>query len=294
MAAAGKHAEQALTTTLSTKKGQYIVVIEGSIPVGADGAYCTIGGRSALQIAEEACKDALAVIAVGTCATFGGLPAAAPNPTAALSVADALPGIKTLINMPACPVNGENLVALITYFLTFDRWPPTDHLNRPMFAYGKSIHDACERRGHFDAGQYVEMWGDEGHREGHCLYKMGCKGPVTFQNCPNIGWNDNTNWPIGCGHPCIGCAEPSFWDRMTPFYSHLSGIPGFGDATGIDKVGAVAAAAVGVAFTGHTLVQIGKSKLDKRRDAHAQPAPPPPAASAATPTESSPDKTGDS
>jgi hydrogenase small subunit len=287
MAAAGKRAEAALTSTIATKKGQYIVVIEGSIPTGADGAYCTIGGRSALQIAQEACKDALAVIAVGTCAAFGGLPAASPNPTGALSVGEAVPGIKTLINLPACPVNAENLTALITYFLTFSRWPPCDRLGRPLFAYGKSIHDACERRAHFDAGQYVEMWGDDAHRAGACLYKMGCKGPVTFQNCPNVGWNDNTNWPIGCGHPCIGCAEPMFWDRMTPFYQHLSGIPGFGDATSIDKVGAYATAAVGAAFMGHTLVQIGKRAVDKRRGT---PAPTTATARAATPP---PDPTPD-
>jgi hydrogenase small subunit len=295
MAAAGQRAEQALASTLATKKGQYIVVVEGSIPMGADGAYCTIGGRSALQIASEVCKDALAVVAVGTCAAYGGLPAAAPNPTGAVSISDAVPGLKTLINMPACPVNGENLVALITYFLTFDRWPALDKLGRPLFAYGKAIHDACERRSHFDAGQYVERWGDEGHRAGFCLYKVGCKGPVTFQNCPNIGWNGNTSWPIGCGHPCIGCAEPYFWDRMTPFYSHLSGIPGFDDATSIDRVGLYATAAVGVGLGTHTLVQLGKRTMSKRRAEHAAgeaaPAsgpgsPPEPAATPSKPGES--------
>ncbi len=266
MAAAGARAEAALETVRTSQRGKYIVVVEGSIPTGANGAFCTIGGKSALQIAEEMCKDALAVIAVGTCAAFGGLPAAAPNPTSALSVGDAVAGIKTLINLPACPVNAENLTALITYFLTFDRWPALDHYNRPLFAYGKSIHDACERRAHFDAGQYVERWGDQGHRDGFCLYKMGCKGPATFQNCPNIGWNENTNWPIGCGHPCIGCAEPAFWDRMTPFYQHLSGIPGFDAATNIDRIGLYATGAVAAAFTAHGLVQIGKRRLAKRRE----------------------------
>ena len=111
-------------------------------------------------------------------------PAAAPNPTGALGVADAVPGVKNLINLSACPANVENLTALLVYYLTFKRWPPLDHYRRPLFAYGKSIHDNCERRAHFDAGQYVEAWGDEGHRAGYCLYKMGCKGPVTFQNCP--------------------------------------------------------------------------------------------------------------
>ncbi|HET7505667.1 MAG TPA: hydrogenase small subunit [Kofleriaceae bacterium] len=260
MAAAGKQAESALHAVLASKKGEYVAVIEGSIPTGADGAYCTIGGRSALQIAREVCEHAAAVVAVGTCAAFGGLPAAAPNPTGALSVEDAVPGIKTLINLPACPVNAENLTALITYFLTYGKWPAVDGLKRPLFAYGKLIHDACERRAHFDAGQYVEQWGDEGHREGYCLFKVGCKGPAAFHNCPNIGWNENTNWPIGCGHGCIGCSEPNFWDQMTPFYDHLKGVPGFAVGTSVDKVGAYATAGVAAAFTGHALVQLTRKK----------------------------------
>lgn len=275
MAAAGKRAEDVLAATVKNKRGEYIAIVEGSIPLGADGAYCTIGGRSALQIAQEVCEHAAAVITVGTCASFGGLPAASPNPTTALGVGEALTGIETLINLPACPVNAENLTALIVHYLTYKTWPPTDRYHRPLFAYGKSIHDACEKRAHFDAGQYVEHWGDEGHRAGFCLYKVGCKGPVTFQNCPNIGWNENTNWPIGCGHPCIGCAEPQFWDRMTPFYQHLSGVPGFDAATSIDRVGLYATAAVGAAFGAHGLVQIGKRVVQKRRDAANAPPPEP-------------------
>ena len=123
---------------------------------------------------------------------------------------------------------------------------------------GKTIHDNCERRAHYDAGQYVEEWGDEGHRLGYCLYKKGCKGPVCYQNCPNVGWNSGTNWPIGCGHPCIGCAEPDFWDKMTPFYAHLAGFPGFGKHANIDKVGAWATLGVATAFAAHGFVQLGK------------------------------------
>jgi hydrogenase small subunit len=266
MAAAGHQAEAALEGVIRDHKGAYVVVIEGSIPTGAGGAYCTIGGKSALQIARDVCRDAAAVISVGTCAAFGGLPAASPNPTAALSVADAVPGIRTLINLPACPVNAENLTAVITHFITFGEWPATDAFHRPLFAYGKTIHDNCERRAHFDAGQYVEHFGDAGHRIGYCLYKVGCKGPVTSQNCPNIRWNEGTNWPIGCGHPCIGCAEPNFWDSMTPFYTHLAGIPGFGAATDIDKVGLYATGAVAAAFTAHSLVQLGRRRLDRSRE----------------------------
>lgn len=164
-----------------------------------------------------------------------------------------------MINLPACPANATNLAALLVYYLTYDRWPPLDRLNRPLFAYGKAIHDNCERRSHYDAGQYVEQWGDEGHRKGYCLYKVGCKGPVTFQNCPNVGWNEGTNWPIGCGHPCIGCAEPDFWDKMTPFYAHLPSFPGFGVHSNIDRVGFWATAGVAAAFAAHGLVQLGRN-----------------------------------
>ena len=258
MAAAGRQAEENLAKAVKDHKGKYIAVVEGSIPTGLDGAYCTIAGRSALDIAREVCGDALATIAIGTCATFGGLPAAAPNPTGALGVADAVPGVPNLINLSACPANVENLTALIVYYLTFKRLPPTDSYHRPLFAYGKSIHDNCERRAHYDAGQYVEAWGDDGHRTGYCLYKMGCKGPVTFQNCPNVRWNGGTNWPIGCGHPCIGCSEPDFWDKMTPFYRHLSGIPGFGVQSNIDKVGVWSTLGVGAAFAAHGVISLAK------------------------------------
>ena len=149
---------------------------------------------------------------------------------------DAVPGVRNLINLPACPANAENLTALIVHYLTFKQWPALDRLRRPLFAYGKSIHDACERRAHFDAGQYVEAFGDEGHRRGYCLYKMGCKGPTTYNACSTTRWNEGTSWPIGCGHPCIGCAEPDFWDKMAPFYRHLPSAPGFGLAGTVDKV----------------------------------------------------------
>ena len=263
MAAAGTQSRENRDRPVKEHPGGYIAVVEGSIPAGANGAFCTIGGESALDIARNVCSNAAATIAIGTCATFGGIPAAAPNPTGALGVADAVPGVRNLINLSACPANVENLTALLVYYLTFKRWPPLDYLRRPLFAYGKSIHDNCERRAHYDAGQYVEAWGDAGHRVGYCLYKMGCKGPATFQNCPNVKWNGATNWPIGCGHPCIGCSEPRFWDTMTPFYQHLTGVPGFGAGSNIDTIGLYATLGVGAAFAGHGLIQIMKRVGDK-------------------------------
>ena len=264
MAAAGKQAEEVLVKSMADHKGQYIVIVEGSIPTGENGAYCTIGGKSALQIAREVCGGAAATIAIGTCAAYGGLPAAAPNPTGALGVADAVPGAKNLINLPACPANVENLTALIVHYLTFNQFPALDAFKRPLFAYGKTIHANCERRAHFDSSQYVEKWGDEGHREGYCLYLMGCKGPVTYQNCPVIRWNDGTNWPIGCGHPCIGCAEPDFWDKMTPFYRHLEGVPGFNVQSNLDLIGLSAAAGVTGAFLAHGAVSYVTHRKDRQ------------------------------
>ncbi len=263
MAAAGHQAESVLAQTIKNNKGKYIVLVEGSIPAAENG-YCTIGGRAALDIAREVCGGAAATIAVGTCAAFGGIPAAAPNPTAALSVADAVPGVKNLINMSACPANAENITALIVYYMTLKRWPPLDQYKRPLFAYGKTIHDSCERRAHFDAGQYVEAWGDEAHRNGYCLYKMGCKGPSTSQNCPIVRWNEGTNWPIGCGHPCIGCAEPNFWDTMTPFYKRLPNVAGFDVGEWVDPVGLGLTGLVAAAAALHGIGELVRHRAGRR------------------------------
>lgn len=250
MAPAGKAAEKSLFDTVRNEKGKYLVVVEGSIPMKDGGVYCTIGGRTALDIAREVCGNGLATIAVGACAWDGGWPAAAPNPTGAVGVQEAVPGVR-LINLPGCPMNVQNLTAVVVHFLTFGELPPTDSQGRPLFAYGARIHDNCERRGHYDAGRFVEEWGDEGHRQGWCLYKMGCKGPQTYQNCPAIGWNDGVSWPVAAGHGCIGCAAPDFWDTMSPFYKRLPQIPGFGVETTADQIGLGLTIATGAAFAAH-------------------------------------------
>ncbi|MDF1553481.1 MAG: hydrogenase small subunit [Deferrisomatales bacterium] len=249
MAAAGHQVEAVRNATMA--KGGYIAVVEGAIPTGRDGAYCCIGGHSALDIAREVCGNAAATICVGTCSAYGGIQAAYPNPTGAVGVGELLPHIP-LINLPGCPLNTSNLTATIVHYLTFGSLPRMDAHKRPLFAYGKRIHDNCERRGHFDAGQYTETWGDEGHRQGWCLYKMGCKGPATFHNCPTVRYNDGLGWPVAQGHGCVGCSEPQFWDSMGPIYERLPNVPGFGVETSATKVGLglVAAAAAGVAVHG--------------------------------------------
>jgi hydrogenase small subunit len=250
MAAAGHQAEKAKWDAVEKYKGKYIAVVEGSIPMKDGGVYCCIGGETALEIARKVCGNAAATIAVGSCAAFGNIPAAAPNPTGAVGVMEAVPGA-TVLNLPGCPLNAENLTAAIVHYLTFGKLPAVDRLGRPLFAYGKRIHDNCERRGHFDAGQYAESFGDEGHRKGWCLYKLGCKGPETFHNCPTVRYNEGQSWPIMAGHGCIGCSEPQFWDTMSPFYRRLPQVPGFGVEATADKIGLGLAAATAVAFGAH-------------------------------------------
>jgi hydrogenase small subunit len=241
MAGAGKQAEAALQRVVKEEKGKYLAVVEGAIPLADDGVYCTVAGRTAVDLAREVCGSAAASIAVGACAWDGGLVAAHPNPTGAVGLQEAAPGI-TLINMPGCPQNPANTVAVLVYYLTFGELPATDQYHRPLFAYGRIIHDQCERRAHYDAGRYVEEWGDEGHRRGWCLYKMGCKGPQATFNCPNVRWNDQTSWPVKAGHGCLACASHRFWDTKSPFYERLPQVPGFG----VD----VSAGEIGLALTG--------------------------------------------
>lgn len=268
MAAAGHQAEDALDKVVKEQRGKYIAVVEGSIPLKDGGVYCCIGGKSAVEIVRYVCGNAFATLTAGTCAAYGGIPAAAPNPTGAVGVKSAVPGV-TVINLPGCPLNADNLTATIVHFLVFGKLPDTDSLGRPLFAYGKRIHDNCERRAHFDAGQYVEQWGDMGHRQGHCLYKMGCKGPETYHNCPIQKWNGKTSWPVGAGHGCVGCSEPMFWDTMTPFYRRLPNVPGFGIESTADKIGAGVAVATAAAFAAHGVISAfrhGDESDEKKED----------------------------
>lgn len=257
MAAAGFQAEASKAAAI--KAGGHIVVVEGSIPLNEDGIYCCIGGKSAIDILDECTKDAAAVLAIGTCATYGGLPAARPNPTGAVGVEGLVNG-KPVVNIPQCPANADNITAVIAHYLTFKALPACDDLGRPLFAYGDRIHDNCGRRGHFDAGQFALAFGDEGHRKGWCLYKLGCKGPATFANCPTQLFNDGTQWPIGVGHGCVGCAEPDFWDTMTPVYDRLPRIAGMDAATTADRVGTIAAGALATGLVVHGSLKIAQHR----------------------------------
>jgi hydrogenase small subunit len=205
---AGHQAEAYKTKSMKENWGKYVLVVDGSIPTKDGGVYCMVAGKPILETVQEAAEGAAAIIGIGSCASWGGIPSSDPNPTEAKSVHAVLPG-KTVINIPGCPPNPYNFLSTVLYLLTLGKPPELDVKNRPRFAYGRLIHENCERRPHFDAGRFALEYGDFGHRQGWCLYKIGCKGPETHANCPAIGFGDvgEGNWPVGIGHPCFGCTE---------------------------------------------------------------------------------------
>ena len=219
MAAAGQQAEDQLHMALKKYEGKFICVVEGAIATAFDGGYGKVGGRTFLEIGKEVCTKAAGVICIGACSSFGGIQAAAPNPGGYKSVGDAL-GIKT-VNLSGCPPNPVNFVGTVVNYLLLGKLPALDNLGRPLFAYGKTIHDQCPRRSHFENDEFVEIFGSEEAAAGYCLYKVGCRGPETYNNCPIAKYNQGTSWPVQAGAPCIGCSEPGFWDKFTPFYEEL-------------------------------------------------------------------------
>jgi quinone-reactive Ni/Fe-hydrogenase small subunit len=282
MAPSGQAAEDVLEAAIQRYDGQYVAVFEGSVPVADDGVYLTIGpaGHTGVQIVDHIARHAAAVIAAGTCAAYGGIPAARPNPTAALGIADFLTTARLntpVVNLPACPVSSTNVVGTILEYAMFGRLPALDAFGRPLWAYRDRIHDKCERRGHFDAGQFVEGWNDQdGLKRGLCLFKVGCKGPMAYNNCGVVRYNDAASWPIMAGHGCIGCSEPGFWDTLTPFEEPLAGrvyaMP-FGLDANADTIGMVAMGAAAVGIAAHAGATVVKSALEERQ---ARRGPPPP------------------
>jgi hydrogenase small subunit len=206
-AAAGHQAEASLRQTMQAHAGQYVCIVEGAIPTKDNGVYCMIGGRTAIDILRDVGGKAGAVIAIGSCASWGGIPSSGPNPTGAVGAHEILTG-KTVVNIPGCPANPYNLLGTVLQYATYGTLPALDDKGRPRFAYGQTIHEHCPRRAHFDAGRFAERFGDDGHKQGWCLYKLGCKGPATYANCSVQHFCEIENaWPIGIGAPCFGCTE---------------------------------------------------------------------------------------
>jgi NiFe hydrogenase small subunit HydA len=197
--------------------GKYVLIVDGSVPTGAGGAYCTAGGRSAVDTLREAAKGAAAIVCVGTCSSFGGIPFADPNPTDAWPVS-AIVGDKPIINVSGCPPIPEVITGTLLQFVTTGKLPDLDEHRRPKGFFGNTIHDRCYRRPFYDQGKFAKSFDDEGARNGWCLYELGCKGPTTYNACATLKWNGGTSFPIESGHGCLGCSEPGFWDKGS-FYA---------------------------------------------------------------------------
>lgn len=261
MAASGFQAEEAMRNTMTKYKGEYVLCVEGSVPTAADGVYCMIGGKTSLQILEEAAAGAKAVIAWGSCASNGCVQAAKPNPTSATPIHKLLKSNVPLIKVPGCPPIGEVMAGVIVHLVTYGKIPELDHLGRPKAFYSKRVHDTCYRRPFYDAGLFVESFDDENAKKGYCLYNVGCKGPSTYNACGVMKWNNGVSYPIQSGHPCIGCSEENYWDNGR-LYDRASAFAGFGIEANADDLGKAALVATGVGIAAHAIAtNIRKKKL---------------------------------
>jgi len=255
MAAAGHQAEEARHAAMKDNAGKYLLVVDGSIPLGLDGAYSCIGGRSNVDILKEAAEGAAAIIAMGSCASYGGIPKANPNPTGAVSVSDIIKD-KPIVNIPGCPPIPVVMTGVLAHYLTFGSLPELDEKGRPKAFFGETIHDRCYRRPFYDQGKFAKTFDDEGARQGWCLFELGCKGPVTYNACATVKWNGGTSWPVESGHGCLGCSEPDFWDAGG-FYKALS-VPA--DPLKIGAAAAVVGAGAGVAVSFANRAKKGAAK----------------------------------
>ena len=236
-AASGTHAEKSREEAMKASFGKYLLVVDGSVPLRDGGIYSTIAGRTNLDILQESAKGAAAIVSVGTCASFGGLPKARPNPSGAVPVSEVIRD-KPIVTVPGCPPIPAVITGVLAHYLTFGELPALDRLGRPVSFYGETIHDRCYRRPFYDRGKFAKTFDDEGARAGWCLYELGCKGPTTRNSCATTKWNGGIGFPIEAGHGCLGCSEPDFWDAGS-FYTPLA-------ATTVDVTTvAEAAAAIG-------------------------------------------------
>jgi hydrogenase small subunit len=264
MAAAGYQAEEILEQTIAKYDGNFILACEGNPPLNEDGMYCIQGGKPYVEKLRRMASHCKAIIAWGSCASWGCVQAAKPNPTRATPIHKVITD-KPVIKVPGCPPIAEVMTGVITYMLTFDRFPELDRQGRPKMFYSMRNHDKCYRRANFDAGQFVERFDDEGARKGYCLYKMGCKGPTTHNACSTVEWNGGLSWPVKSGHGCLGCSEDNFWDRGS-FYSAVTDLNVAGQIESTaDRIGGVLAGAAAIGVAAHAAASVISHMKDNNK-----------------------------
>lgn len=260
-AASGHQVEAALEQVLKDYNGKYVVAVEGSIP--DNDAFLSVAGHSAKETFIKVAKGANAIISYGSCASWGGIAAAKPNPTGAKPIT-AFVKNKPVILVPGCPPIAEVMTGVIAHIITFGSLPELDHHGRPKAFYRHRIHDKCNRRAYFDSGLFVESFDDEGAKQGYCLYKVGCKGPTTYNSCAEMRWNGGVSYPIQSGNPCIGCAEDDFWDNG-PLFVRRAKIPGTQTTINPDQIGAAAVGLTAAGVAVHAGLTVLKKKQDEKR-----------------------------
>ncbi|MBI5087080.1 MAG: hydrogenase small subunit [Acidobacteria bacterium] len=223
MAATGPLSTGAALETSRKNKGKYIYIIEGAIPALDGGIYGTLGEEDGkpvtmLEWFRRLAPDALAILAVGTCAAYGGIPAAKPNPTGAKGVGELLKefNIATpVVNIPGCPCHPDWFIGTVARVLLYGLPKPQelDEHGRLKIYFGKSVHNRCINRDYLDDGIFANKFGEVG-----CLLEIGCKGPFTHGDCPVRQWNSGVNWCVSANAPCMGCTEPGFPDAHSPLY----------------------------------------------------------------------------
>ncbi|MEW6181596.1 MAG: hydrogenase small subunit [Bacillota bacterium] len=219
MAAQGTKALAVLERAAAMQYGPFTLVVEGAIPVKDDGLYCAVARTqdryiTAFEAVTRFGKLAEHVVAVGTCASFGGPSAARPNITGSVGLSKVLP--RKIINVSGCPVNPDWFVGTLAHLLMYGR-PELDRFNRPALFYGFTVHRHCQRRSYFDKKDFADKLGDI-----ECMFSKGCMGPKTGADCPYRQWVDHVNWPVKANTPCIGCTNEDFPDGSSPFFTSLS------------------------------------------------------------------------
>lgn len=257
--AEGKMATKVLDSVYAENYGQYIMVVEGTIPTRDNGKFSVVAYRNgkpitALQAVRGLSKGAKYIVAAGTCAAFGGPYSAAPNPSESVPVQAVVD--RKVINVPGCPINPEWLMGTLAHLIRFGV-PELDGFNRPKLFYGETIHNLCQRRHYFDNSMFAENPG-----EPWCLYKIGCKGPTTYADCPNRQWNaEHISWPVKANTPCIGCTSPEFPDGDMPFFRHLPDIKLPGIKVTANRFGVLAGTVTAIGIGAHLLASVATGRL---------------------------------
>lgn len=256
----GNFALEVLQQTVSNDAGQFILVVEGSVVTRDEGRYNIVmeqNGRQipGIELLKSIAPHAKHIMAVGDCAAFGGPGAAYPNPSKAVAVSEVLD--RKVINIPGCPSHPDWMIGTLAHLIMYGE-PELNDYNSPTMFFGKTIHDLCSRRSDYNEGKFAEYPGDEG-----CFYKIGCKGPVTYADCPIRQWNNHVNWPVEAGIPCIGCASPHFPDGMMPYFKHLPDTYLPWGKTHVEKAGAAIGGISALGIATHAIGSVVTGRMGK-------------------------------